>query len=296
MSRRRVLGLAFGLALGTSAGNRRVMAQDQPVKPDICPVNIGTHNMMVFGEESVFLSHLPMFVDLCEDGANFATEHRFQVILEASFEEPRTHRDVTEFYKEDRQRNPQMRMYSLGPTEKFALAEIFQPPTSGEPRRSFPANVFRGHLERPFGVPPIQDLSNVIVRIRRVVYMHEFRPGDRDPENLEYILFGTPGELFLVHRIVAPGNFDQILPIRVLDQQFSDADLSQGLRVVVSGRPNVSPSRLQGGQNVPAQLLRTEAQARGITLQTLREIYFEEGELARPPTFKSTQEERDAGF
>jgi len=256
--------------------------------------------MMVFGEQSVFLSHLPMFEGprglLCKDGAHFAVEHRFQLILEASFEEQQTHRDVTELYKQDRQRNPEMRMYTLGPKEEFALAEIFQPPTSGEPRRSFPADVFRGHLERPLGMPPIQGLSNVIVRIRRVVHVHEFRPGDRNPEHLEYILFGTPGEMFLVHRIVAPGNFDQILPVRIPDQQFSDADLGQGLRVVVSGRSNVPSSRLRGGESATAQLMRTNTQSRDIKLQTLREIYFEEGELSVPAVFGSTQEERDAGF
>jgi len=296
MSRRRALGLglAFGLALGTSGGTRRVMAQFPLTEPDVCPVDIGVHNMMVFGERSVFLSHLPMFVGLCDDGAHFVTEHRFQLILEASFEGQRTRRDVTELYKQDRQRNPEIRMYSLGPKQVFALAEIFLPPTSGEPRRSFPADVFRGHLERPGG-EIIRGLSGVTIRIMRVVYVHEFRPRDRSPDNLEYILFGTPGELFLVHRIVAPGNFDQILPVRVPDQQFSDADLSQGLRVVVPGRPNVSSSRLREGQNAAAQLLRTDAQARDIKLQTLREIYFEESELA-VPLVGDTQEERDAGF
>ena len=57
MSRRRVLEFAFGLAVGTSGGARLVMAQSPPP----CPENIGVHNMMVFGERSVFLSHLPMF-------------------------------------------------------------------------------------------------------------------------------------------------------------------------------------------------------------------------------------------
>jgi hypothetical protein len=64
----------------------------------------------------------------------------------------------------------------------------------------------------------------------------------------------------------------------------------------VSERPNVSSGRLRGGQNIAAQLVRTDAQARNITLQPLREIYFEESELTIPPSFRATQEERDAGF
>ena len=105
--------------------------------------------MMVFGERSVFLSHLPMFLGLCPDRAHFQTEHRFQFIVEASFEQPRTQRDVTELYKQDRQRHRDIRMYSLGPRQAFALAEVFVPPGSGEPRKTFRADVQRGHLERP---------------------------------------------------------------------------------------------------------------------------------------------------
>src|SRR5829696_1876290 len=243
ISRRRVLEFAFGLAVGTSGGARLVMAQ--PPGPPSCPRNIGVHNMMVFGERSVFLSHLPMFVGLCPDRAHFETEHRFQFIVEAAFEQPRTQRDVTELYKQDRQRHRDIRMYSLGPTERFALAEIFIPPNSGEPRSSFRADVHRGHLERP-PEEIIQGLSGIDVRIKRVVHAHEFRPEDPRPESLEYLLLGTPpGELFLVHRIAAPGDFDQILPVRVSSQQLSNASLSRAVRVVVPGRPNVSSSRLR---------------------------------------------------
>ena len=118
MSRRRVLEFAFGLALGTSGGARLVMAQSPPP----CPENIGVHNMMVFGERSVFLSHLPMFLGLCPDRAHFGTEHRFQFIVEATFEQPRTQRDVTELYKQDRKQHRDIRMYSLGPQATTSLS------------------------------------------------------------------------------------------------------------------------------------------------------------------------------
>jgi hypothetical protein len=185
-------------------------------------------------------------------------------------------------------------MYTLNPRDEFALAEIFMPPDPGKLRRAFRARVFRGHLERR---PNEIILPDVTVQIKRVVYVHEFRPEDKRPENLEYILFGTPDELFLAHRILAPGDFDQLLPVRIADQKFSDADLSQELRVVVTGRPNTSSGRLQKGQNITAQLLRTNGEARNITLQPALELYFEESELAVPPSFdQDTSEEREAGF
>jgi len=293
ISRRRTIELAFALAFGAVGGPRLAIAQPQSALSP-CPPNIGQHNMMVVGVRSVFLSHPQMFVGLCNDKAQFKTEHRFQLILEVTFEQPRTTHDVTEIYKQDRLRHPDIRMYSLQPGERFALAEIFFFFFSSEPRRSFQAQVFQGHLER--GGEVLRGLSGITVRIKRVVYAHEFRREDKRVENLEYILFGTPDELFLAHRILAPGDFDQLLFVRVPDEQFSDADLSQGLRVVVSGHPNGSSGRLRGGQKIAAQLLRIDGQAVNITLQPLRELYFEESELAIPPSFEATQEERDAGF
>jgi hypothetical protein len=291
ISRRHALGLAFGLTFGVSGGVRLATAQPQP-----CPRNIGRHNMMVVGVRAVFLSHLPMFEGVCADRMHFNTVHRFQVILEAAFTELQTKRDVTESYKQDRLQHPDTRMYTLEPAERFALAEIFLPPDSGTPRRTFPGRVFRGHLERN---PNDVILSDVTVQIKRVVHAHEFNPKDKRPENLEYILFGTPDDLFLAHRIVVPGDFDQILPIKIVGQQFSDADLSQELRIVVSGRPNTSSGRLRKSQDITAQLLHTNGEARNITLQPNRELYFEESELTIPPPpllSSDTQEERDAGF
>jgi len=235
-----------------------------------------------------------MFEGLCADRVHFETEHRFQVILEATFAELRTKRDLSDLYKQDRLQNPDIRMYTLAPRNEFALAEIFSTPGSSKPRRTFRGQVFRGHLERN---PHDVVLPDVTVQIKRVVYAHEFRPEDKRPENLEYVLFGTPDELFLAHRIIAPGDFDQLLPVRIAGQQFSDVDLSQGLRVVISGRPNTSSGRLQKGQDSNAQLLRTNGEAHNITLQPALELYFEESELAIPPSLShDTQEERNAGF
>lgn len=293
ISRRHALGLAFGLIFGAIGGARLAIAQPRP-EPEPCPRDVGTHNMMVVGVRSVFLSHLPMFEGVCADRIHFETEHRFQVLLEAIFAEPRTKRDITETYKQDRLQHSDTRMYTLQPRSEFALAEIFSPPASGTPRRTFRGQVFRGHLERR---PNDVLLPDVIVQIKRVVYAHEFRPEDKRPEKLEYILFGTPDELFLAHRIIAPGDFDQIMPVKISDQKFTDADLSQELRVIMHGRPNTSSGRLQKGQDSTAQLLRTNGEAHNITLQPDLELYFEESELAIPPSLsRDTQEERNAGF
>ena len=47
--------------------------------------NPGTHNMLVVGEQTVYLSHLPMFDGLNKKKTDFTSPHRYQVILEATF-------------------------------------------------------------------------------------------------------------------------------------------------------------------------------------------------------------------
>jgi hypothetical protein len=52
-----------------------------------------THNMMVVGTKTVYISHLPMFDAVNTEGTDFTSPHRRQVILEATF--TRNGRDLT---------------------------------------------------------------------------------------------------------------------------------------------------------------------------------------------------------
>ena len=72
-----------------------------------------THNMLVVGERTVFLSHLPMFGGLNKNKAAFVSPHRYQVIVEAAF--TTQGKDVTGLYRKDRQAHPDTRIYTLGP-------------------------------------------------------------------------------------------------------------------------------------------------------------------------------------
>ncbi len=69
--------------------------------------------MMIVGEQTIFLSHLPMF----------HSEHRFQVIVEAAFDQDGTPLD--RMYADDRRKHPDVRMYTLVPREALrALTAI----------------------------------------------------------------------------------------------------------------------------------------------------------------------------
>lgn len=248
-----------------------------------------THNMLVFGQKTLYLSHLPMFDKLNSRKDAYVTPHRFQVILEASL--TAAEGDPEQIYVEDRRTHPNVRMYTLQP-DPFVLATLF-PDGATPPVRQFPAGaVFRGHLERQ-GNSRI--LSNCSVVVRQVIYAHPFAVTEKRPAKLEYLVFGKADELFAVHLIAAPPDFDQILPVRLNGGAVSPEELARGIRVSIPGRKNLATARLTGQSGVPAQAT-IGGKAVAVKLDAGREVYFEEGELSIPPRFHQTAEEKRAGF
>jgi hypothetical protein len=242
------------------------------------------HNMMVVGERSTFLSHLPMFM----------SPHNFQGILEVSF--TKDGKSVDEIYFKDRQSHPDVKMYTLqpGPIKPAKVFGFdFEQPTS----HSFNGKVFRGHLER--GGQVINGLGEVGVTVKRVVYSQKFDLKQlQKSEELEYILFGSGQELFLAHVISAPPDFDQILSIKT-DRTFTDEEMSTGARIsiVIPNRTNAAPQRLKAKEKTHARGHVTGAhQFLDLQIEPGVEFYFEEGELLSPAIFEETTEERKAGF
>jgi len=100
------------------------------------------HRMLVFGEKKIYLSHLPMFDGVTKDKMEYTTPHRYQVILEASFQ--RGEKNLQNIYFDDRRKNPSVRIYTLDP-ELFVLPRL----SSGSPLLTeFKATIFRGHVEK----------------------------------------------------------------------------------------------------------------------------------------------------
>ncbi|HEV7671387.1 MAG TPA: hypothetical protein VGS22_22950 [Thermoanaerobaculia bacterium] len=239
-----------------------------------------THNMLVVGERTVYLSHLPMF----QGKGPRIMPHRFQVILEATFAHQET-------YAKDRQAHPATTIYMLSP-EEFVLPDLAVP---GKPLRSLQANeVVRGHLERAGNVSILQDVG---VTVTRVIHFREFDPKAKKPAQLEYLLFGKGGELFLAHRIVGPPDFDQVLSVKTVEPALTDDELAQGVTVVFPGTKNTASGRLGSKKTAgEATLAGSSAVHRKIQVDVGKELYFEEGELRMPATFDSTSQEKKAGF
>lgn len=241
-----------------------------------------THNMLVVGEETVYLSHLPMFQEKGEP----PMPHRYQAILEVTFAKQ-------EGYVKDRREHQTTKIYTLNP-EIFVLPELVSSDPQHKPLRSFKANaIFRGHLEKD-GVSILQDVE---VSMQRVIHFREFDPKAKKSPQLEYLLFGKGQELFLAHLIKAPPDFDQILAVKVTGHQFTNEELAKGVPVVFPGTTNAAASRLKEKQQVAGEIKVDNVPApKKLQVEVNREFYFEEGELRVPPDFETTSAEKQAGF
>ena len=251
-----------------------------------------THNMLVIGEKTVFLSHLPMFDSLIEDKSDYTSMHRYQVILEAKF--IRNGKDVTGTYTIDRQSNAGIKMYTLQPA-RFVLARLFTPNADSPALRSFKATIFRDHLER--NGEPIEGLEDVVVKVNKVIHAREFDPSQEKPAQLEYFLFGKGDELFLAHLITKPPDFDQIVAVKAVGHRFTNEELGKGVRVLLPERSNTAAHRIKENEQAKAQFQIVDAsQILNLPIQAGTEYYFEEGELAMPAVFNQTPEEKNSGF
>ena len=244
-----------------------------------------THNMLVVGEKTVFLSHLPMF----QEKGQPSMPHRYQVILEVVFEKPGAAPQTA--YVKDRQAHSAVKIYTINP-EEFVLSDL----VSSDSLRRFKGTVFRGHLEK-LQKGEGQILQDVDVAVKRVIHFREFNPAAKKPVQLEYLLFGKGKELFLTHFITAPPDFDQVLSVQITGGSFSDEALAKGIKLTFPGTANTPSGRLKQGQQKEAEHKQDKATAsKKLRVHVSREIYFEEGELRVPAVFTTTAEEKKVAF
>ena len=299
----------------TAAAGLGLMSLGLRAEPLSCPGTLllplppqdrpGTHNMLVVGEQTAYLSHLPMFDSLNRRRTDFVSPHRYQVILEATFTDG--DKKLTEVYTADRVAHASEKMYSINPA-LFVLPDL---DPNGKALKSFRGNtIFRGHLERQ-NTPIIGFMGSdppkggvFDVNVTRVVHFHKFTPGAAKPAQLQYILFGKGAEIFMAHFIAAPPDFDQVISIKVMSPMFTDDQLASGIKVNFAGKPNTGKTRLREKEKASGvfQLTGTDGKplagsvAKPLQVEVIKEFYFEEGELRIPALFDPTAEEKKSGF
>jgi len=228
------------------------------------------HGMIIFGEETVYLSHLPMF----------GPPHNYQIILEVTFTGEQG--DPQAQYVEDRRESGE-RVYTLFPDD-FSLTTLVST-DPGHPRlESFRGKVLRGHFEKGGEVI----LSDVVINVVNVLHFRKFDPDAEALPELEYFLFGKGQDLYLAHLITRPPDFDQILEVKQISQDFSDEELANTVRITYPGLKNTWEDRINAHQRSIA--------ANNLPIFAGDELYFEEGELRVEEEFTQTKAERQAGF
>ena len=236
-----------------------------------------THGMLMVGEETVYLSHLPMFM----------SPHDYQAILEVTLSDSGS--DPQAMYVSDRRATGE-KVYTFVP-ERFVLTDLVSPDPKHARLSSFTGIPFRGHFEKggqPLpvttpGQPGDGQGSPCRVNVTAVVHFHKFDPDAEPLPRLEYLLFGKGQERFLAHAITRPPDFDQILSVTIAGHEFTDEELRQGVRVFFPDRANSSRARLRETEKVSARIEVAEGkdpENLEVQLEVGTEFYFEAGELA----------------
>jgi hypothetical protein len=146
------------------------------------------HGMLIFGTQTIYASHLPLF----------HAPHNYQVILELELDKA-----AKEKFIKDQQLHPEYTTYTFEP-ESFILADKINS------KGSFKANLYRGHFER--GGVKIAD--SISIKIAAVIFFKQFDPAEPRRANAAYFLFGNGKEQFAVHQISNKPDFEQIIQVK----------------------------------------------------------------------------------
>lgn len=206
-----------------------------------------THGMLIFGTDTIYLSHLPMF----------HRPHDYQGIFTAKL--PADAREVFLTHQKD---HPEFPFYTLVP-EEFVLPEM------AESHAPFKAQIVAGHFERPGHETIVEETMVEFVRTLNFVKLKAATPAATE---LQYFLFGAPGAFFVAHVIGGKPNFDHVL---------SAADVPEPVAALVKTSEIVKLT-LEGDPKKPARTGVTKAKVGAGTkfpLNLKRSIYTEHGDL-----------------
>ena len=158
---------------------------------------LAVHGMVLFGDQTTYASHLPMF--------HAPHDHQavFQIVLENNTRKP-----TVELYEELKKTKNGQSLFTLQP-EEFDLTELISK-GSGKIK----ATLYDGHFEK--GGTPI---GTVWVNVSKVVYSQELSK-DSLP-NEEFIVFGAGDEHYAVKKIGAVGSYDAIVSVDHPQQRFA---------------------------------------------------------------------------
>lgn len=147
------------------------------------------HGMLLFGNNTLYASHLPMF----------HAPHDYQAIFKLDLTAPAS-QEALEKYKLSKEAG--VTLFTLVP-ERMDLTTV----TSGQ-KKSFKATVYQGHFERGGTA-----LGFAEVKVEKVVFATKLSANAATQSDENYLLFGEKGEYFAAHKIAGKPSFDFIAQI-----------------------------------------------------------------------------------
>lgn len=218
-----------------------------------------THGMAVFGQNSLYFSHLPMF----------HAPHDYQALFAGSFDQT----GLDAYFNP--KNNPLGSFYTMEP-EPFVLPSLVNEIKNGSVLKQ--AKLFTGVFDE--GGKAIS--SAFSVAFTKVLYFRKLNPSEGRPLHPEYLILGTPdSEIFLVHLIHAPPDFDQILKVNSVDPAVASLLRINGICHVsmdsISGDLPVAPDHVVG-----VSVISEVSQAPLVVgkIQLGSQIYFNSEDLA----------------
>lgn len=183
------------------------------------------HGMVLFGTDTLFASHIPMF----------SVPHDWQALFEVELSHLSA--DAKAIYLAAAQNGLQA-LVTLKP-QPFVLPKLL----SGE-ITTFEASIYKGNFEQ--GGPVL--LTNVQVKVKAVMYKQHLSPMTPALAELTYLPVTMNGLTYLVHKISAPDNFDHVVQVEWKSANQADTDQDSVASVVFTGKADLLSEKLKAGQ------------------------------------------------
>jgi hypothetical protein len=191
---------------GTAMTPNPMAGMDMPDTPDT--ETPASHGMFMFGTDTVFLSHMPMFT---------MANHMYQVVLRVSLPP-----DAMQLYRQQQAANPKLvRNLANSDDDLFVLPDL-----QSRKRTQFKADLFADYTNAGDASAPVPPpyATEVAVQVDQVVHFHRFDPTQPRPTQLRYLLFGTAAQAHLSHYIAQDPDFQHILTLATVPTHLISAD------------------------------------------------------------------------
>lgn len=191
--------LAFATYLASCSFDDSHLEQNSAADALAAPASV--HGMVLFGTDTLYMSHIPMF----------HSPHDYQALFEVELSHPTL--DATATYKKQLAANGTQKLVTLKPVP-FVLPDLLDGKFS-----TIKAGLFKGNFESG----GTQVLNNVTIKIKNIIYKKQLSLSEKPLPTLTYLVLKDLTKVFLIHKITAPNNFDQIVEAIVLDPSNSQS-------------------------------------------------------------------------